>query len=47
VSAEPGTLSDVGTVRYLSPELLEAALNLCDCEAALKQVSIIIHFLFC
>ena len=28
------------TVRYMAPELLEGALNLRDCESALKQVDI-------
>lgn len=28
----------VGTVRYMAPEVLEGAVNLRDCEAALKQV---------
>ena len=40
LSAESGYLSDVGTVRYLAPELLEGALNLRDCESALKQADV-------
>lgn len=28
----------VGTLRYMAPEVLEGAVNLKDCEAALKQV---------
>ncbi|XP_066521200.1 bone morphogenetic protein receptor type-2a isoform X2 [Hoplias malabaricus] len=31
-------ISEVGTVRYMAPEVLEGAVNLRDCEAALKQV---------
>lgn len=30
----------VGTVRYMAPEVLEGAVNLRDCEAALKQVDV-------
>lgn len=30
--------SQVGTIRYMAPEVLEGAVNLRDCEAALKQV---------
>lgn len=30
----------VGTVRYMAPEVLGGALNLRDCEAALKQVDV-------
>lgn len=39
-NAEKVSLSDVGTVRYMAPELLDCALNLRDCEAALKQVDV-------
>lgn len=28
----------VGTIRYMAPEVLEGAVNLRDCESALKQV---------
>ena len=28
----------VGTLRYMAPEVLEGAVNLRDCETALKQV---------
>lgn len=28
----------VGTIRYMAPEVLEGAVNLRDCETALKQV---------
>uniref|UniRef100_A0A1A8JCA8 receptor protein serine/threonine kinase n=1 Tax=Nothobranchius kuhntae TaxID=321403 RepID=A0A1A8JCA8_NOTKU len=31
-------ISEAGTVRYMAPEVLEGAVNLRDCEAALKQV---------
>ncbi|XP_037543087.1 bone morphogenetic protein receptor type-2 [Nematolebias whitei] len=34
------TISEVGTVRYMAPELLGGALNLRDCESALKQVDV-------
>ncbi|KAK2905554.1 hypothetical protein Q8A73_009497 [Channa argus] len=34
------TISEVGTVRYMAPEVLGGALNLRDCEAALKQVDV-------
>lgn len=30
----------VGTLRYMAPEVLEGAVNLRDCEAALKQIDI-------
>ena len=30
----------VGTVRYMAPEVLGGALNLRDCESALKQVDV-------
>ncbi|XP_041807383.1 bone morphogenetic protein receptor type-2-like isoform X2 [Chelmon rostratus] len=33
-------ISEVGTVRYMAPEVLGGALNLRDCEAALKQVDV-------
>uniref|UniRef100_A0A3B4H9E0 receptor protein serine/threonine kinase n=1 Tax=Pundamilia nyererei TaxID=303518 RepID=A0A3B4H9E0_9CICH len=33
-------ISEVGTVRYMSPEVLGGALNLRDCESALKQVDV-------
>lgn len=32
--------AQVGTVRYMAPEVLGGALNLRDCEAALKQVDV-------
>lgn len=31
-------VSQVGTIRYMAPEVLEGAVNLRDCESALKQV---------
>ncbi|XP_071943496.1 uncharacterized protein [Antedon mediterranea] len=37
---DTSSLTDVGTVRYMSPEALEGAVNLRDCESALKQVDI-------
>ncbi|GAB1609397.1 bone morphogenetic protein receptor type-2-like isoform X2 [Argonauta hians] len=39
-SAEQSSLTDVGTVRYMAPELLDGAVNLRDCEASLKQIDI-------
>ncbi|ELU02740.1 hypothetical protein CAPTEDRAFT_117843 [Capitella teleta] len=39
-NAEQTSLSDVGTVRYMSPEVLEGAVNLRDCEASLKQIDV-------
>lgn len=38
--AEQKSLVEVGTVRYMAPEMLEGAVNLRDCETALKQVDI-------
>uniref|UniRef100_A0AAZ3P1L4 receptor protein serine/threonine kinase n=1 Tax=Oncorhynchus tshawytscha TaxID=74940 RepID=A0AAZ3P1L4_ONCTS len=35
---ENAAISEVGTVRYMAPEVLEGAVNLRDCESALKQV---------
>lgn len=35
---ENAAISEVGTIRYMAPEVLEGAVNLRDCEAALKQV---------
>lgn len=34
------SISEVGTVRYMAPEVLEGAVNLRDCETALKQVDV-------
>ncbi|XP_052829895.1 bone morphogenetic protein receptor type-2 isoform X2 [Octopus bimaculoides] len=39
-SAEQSSLTDVGTVRYMAPELLDGAVNLRDCEASLKQIDV-------
>nr|XP_019968112.1 PREDICTED: bone morphogenetic protein receptor type-2-like [Paralichthys olivaceus] len=35
---ENTAISEVGTIRYMAPEVLEGAVNLRDCESALKQV---------
>uniref|UniRef100_A0A8C4QTC1 receptor protein serine/threonine kinase n=1 Tax=Eptatretus burgeri TaxID=7764 RepID=A0A8C4QTC1_EPTBU len=37
---DAATLNEVGTVRYMAPEVLEGAMNLHDCESALKQVDV-------
>ncbi|XP_068457616.1 bone morphogenetic protein receptor type-2-like isoform X2 [Clinocottus analis] len=37
---DPVSISEVGTVRYMAPEVLGGALNLRDCESALKQVDV-------
>ncbi|KAK3591222.1 hypothetical protein CHS0354_003854 [Potamilus streckersoni] len=39
-NAEQSSLTDVGTIRYMAPELLDCAVNLRDCEASLKQIDI-------
>ncbi|XP_066262188.1 activin receptor type-2A [Euwallacea similis] len=39
-SAESKALSEAGTLRYMSPEVLEGAVNLRDCESALKQTDV-------
>ncbi|XP_064611286.1 bone morphogenetic protein receptor type-2-like [Liolophura sinensis] len=39
-NAEQFSLTDVGTISYMAPEVLEGAMNLRDCEASLKQVDI-------
>lgn len=39
-SAEQSSLTDVGTIRYMAPELLDGAVNLRDCEASLKQIDV-------
>ena len=36
----PYVLSQAGTLRYMAPEVLEGAVNLKDCESALKQVDV-------
>ncbi|XP_078726865.1 bone morphogenetic protein receptor type-2 isoform X1 [Lampetra fluviatilis] len=37
---DTAALNEVGTVRYMAPEVLEGAVNLHDCESALKQVDV-------
>ncbi|XP_075996148.1 bone morphogenetic protein receptor type-2-like isoform X2 [Genypterus blacodes] len=37
---DTAAISEVGTVRYMAPEVLGGALNLRDCESALKQVDL-------
>ncbi|XP_070536397.1 bone morphogenetic protein receptor type-2-like isoform X1 [Ptychodera flava] len=37
---DTASISDVGTLRYMSPEVLDGAVNLRDCEVALKQVDV-------
>ena len=32
--------TQVGTLRYMAPEVLEGAVNLRDCEASLKQIDV-------
>lgn len=34
------SINDVGTLRYMSPEILEGAVNLRDCETSLKQIDV-------
>ncbi|GAB6031872.1 hypothetical protein CHUAL_010268 [Chamberlinius hualienensis] len=38
--AETTSLTDVGTLRYMAPEVLEGAVNLRDCESSLKQIDV-------
>jgi bone morphogenetic protein receptor type-2 len=38
--AETKSINEVGTLRYHAPEVLEGAVNLRDCESALKQIDI-------
>ncbi|XP_052870678.1 bone morphogenetic protein receptor type-2 [Anopheles cruzii] len=38
--AETKSINEVGTVRYMAPEVLEGAVNLRDCESALKQIDV-------
>jgi bone morphogenetic protein receptor type-2 len=38
--AEFSSLAEAGTLRYMAPELLEGAVNLKDCENALKQADV-------
>uniref|UniRef100_A0A0B7B5C8 receptor protein serine/threonine kinase n=1 Tax=Arion vulgaris TaxID=1028688 RepID=A0A0B7B5C8_9EUPU len=39
-NAEQATLADVGTLRYMAPEVFDGAVNLRDCEASLKQIDV-------
>ncbi|KAK2154078.1 hypothetical protein LSH36_277g01029 [Paralvinella palmiformis] len=39
-NVEQATLTDVGTLLYMAPEVLEGAVNLRDCESSLKQIDI-------
>ncbi|RWS08423.1 bone morphogenetic protein receptor type-2-like protein, partial [Dinothrombium tinctorium] len=39
-NAETSSLCDVGTLRYMAPEILEGAVNLRDCESSLKQIDV-------
>ncbi|XP_071448158.1 bone morphogenetic protein receptor type-2 [Hetaerina americana] len=34
------SINDVGTLRYMAPEVLEGAVNLRDCESSLKQIDV-------
>ncbi|XP_075161443.1 kinase protein wishful thinking [Haematobia irritans] len=38
--AETRSINEVGTLRYMAPELLEGAVNLRDCETSLKQMDV-------
>ena len=38
--AETCSLQDVGTLRYMAPEILEGAVNLRDCESSMKQIDV-------
>lgn len=38
--AETKSINEVGTLRYMAPEILEGAVNLRDCETALKQTDV-------
>ncbi|XP_055612400.1 bone morphogenetic protein receptor type-2 [Uranotaenia lowii] len=38
--AETKSINEVGTLRYMAPEVLEGAVNLRDCESALKQIDV-------
>ncbi|XP_044746758.1 bone morphogenetic protein receptor type-2 [Coccinella septempunctata] len=39
-AAENRSLTEAGTLRYMAPEVLEGAVNLRDCESALKQIDV-------
>ncbi|KAG5894784.1 hypothetical protein JTB14_005220 [Gonioctena quinquepunctata] len=38
--SENKSISEAGTLRYMAPEVLEGAVNLRDCESALKQIDV-------
>lgn len=38
--AETRSINEVGTRRYMAPEVLEGAVNLRDCETSLKQIDV-------
>ncbi|CAB0014789.1 unnamed protein product [Nesidiocoris tenuis] len=38
--AETKSINDVGTLRYMAPEILEGAVNLRDCESSMKQIDV-------
>lgn len=40
ILAETKSISEVGTLRYMAPEILEGAVNLKDCESAFKQIDV-------
>ncbi|CAG9800389.1 unnamed protein product [Chironomus riparius] len=40
ILAETKSIYEVGTLRYMAPEILEGAVNLRDCELALKQIDV-------
>lgn len=40
ILAETKSIYEVGTVRYMAPEILEGAVNLRDCETSLKQIDV-------
>ena len=40
VLAETKSINEVGTLRYMAPEILEGAVNLRDCETSLKQIDV-------
>lgn len=38
--AETKSINEVGTRRYMAPEVLEGSVNLRDCETSLKQIDV-------
>lgn len=40
ILAETKSIYEVGTLRYMAPEILEGAVNLRDCETSLKQIDV-------